>query len=141
MSAALVYVAKVDHPRTWSTAPSSRAKSATWGSSDRFSVGSAADISHSGSSDSPKTTRSYLFFVDARHVGVRASEIRLHDPRHTHATVLLGISTNPKIVSERLGHSSVSVSPWTSTRTCCRPSSGRRSTSSTPSWPRCDPAG
>lgn len=36
-------------------------------------------------------------------------EIRLHDLRHTHATVLLGIGTNPKIVSERLGHSSVSV--------------------------------
>jgi integrase len=36
-------------------------------------------------------------------------DIRLHDLRHTHATVLLSLGTNPKIVSERLGHSSISV--------------------------------
>ncbi|MBB6174108.1 integrase [Nocardiopsis mwathae] len=35
--------------------------------------------------------------------------IRLHDLRHTHATVLLRIGTNPKIVSERLGHASVTI--------------------------------
>ena len=33
--------------------------------------------------------------------------IRLHDVRHTHATLLLASSVNPKVVSERLGHSSV----------------------------------
>lgn len=33
--------------------------------------------------------------------------IRLHDLRHTHATLLLADGTNPKIVSERLGHHSV----------------------------------
>lgn len=34
--------------------------------------------------------------------------IRLHDLRHTHATLLLQAGVHPKIVSERLGHSSVS---------------------------------
>jgi integrase len=33
--------------------------------------------------------------------------IRPYDLRHTHATLLLKAGTNPKIVSERLGHSSV----------------------------------
>lgn len=33
--------------------------------------------------------------------------IRLHDVRHTHATLMLKAGVHPKIVSERLGHSSV----------------------------------
>jgi integrase len=33
--------------------------------------------------------------------------IRLHDLRHTHATLLLKEGVPPKVVSERLGHSSV----------------------------------
>ncbi|MCP4309346.1 MAG: site-specific integrase [bacterium] len=33
--------------------------------------------------------------------------IRLHDLRHTHATILLQQSVHPKVVSERLGHSSI----------------------------------
>lgn len=36
-------------------------------------------------------------------------EIRFHDLRHTHATALLSAGINPKIVSERLGHSSVEI--------------------------------
>ncbi len=34
--------------------------------------------------------------------------IRLHDLRHTHATILLQQGVNPKVVSEHLGHASVS---------------------------------
>jgi integrase len=34
--------------------------------------------------------------------------IRLHDLRHTHATLALQAGVHPKVVSERLGHSSVS---------------------------------
>ena len=34
-------------------------------------------------------------------------QVRLHDLRHTHATMLLAAGVHPKIVSERLGHSSV----------------------------------
>jgi integrase len=35
--------------------------------------------------------------------------IRLHDLRHTHATLALQAGVHPKIVSERLGHSTVSL--------------------------------
>ncbi len=34
-------------------------------------------------------------------------KIRLHDLRHTHATILLQQNVHPKVVSERLGHSSI----------------------------------
>jgi integrase len=33
--------------------------------------------------------------------------IRLHDLRHTHASIALGASIHPKVVSDRLGHSTV----------------------------------
>ena len=35
--------------------------------------------------------------------------VRFHDLRHTHATLMLKAGIHPKIVSERLGHSSVSI--------------------------------
>lgn len=35
--------------------------------------------------------------------------IRLHDLRHTHATIALGLGIHPKIVSERLGHATIAL--------------------------------
>ena len=35
--------------------------------------------------------------------------IRLHDLRHTHATLALQAGVHPKVVSERLGHATVSI--------------------------------
>lgn len=35
--------------------------------------------------------------------------IRFHDLRHTHATILLQMGVNPKVVADRLGHSSVKI--------------------------------
>ena len=35
--------------------------------------------------------------------------IRFHDLRHTHATLLMKQGVNPKVVQERLGHSTISV--------------------------------
>lgn len=35
--------------------------------------------------------------------------IRFHDLRHTHASMLFSLGTHPKIVQERLGHSSITV--------------------------------
>lgn len=45
------------------------------------------------------------FVTLARRAGLRP--IRLHDLRHTHATLALRAGVHPKIVSERLGHSAV----------------------------------
>jgi integrase len=42
-----------------------------------------------------------------RHAGLRS--IRLHDLRHTHATLALQAGVPVKVVSERLGHSKASV--------------------------------
>jgi integrase len=35
--------------------------------------------------------------------------IRLHDLRHTHTTLALQAGVHPKVVSERLGHATVSI--------------------------------
>lgn len=35
--------------------------------------------------------------------------IRLHDSRHSHASMLLKLNVHPKVVSERLGHSSIQI--------------------------------
>ncbi|GAG37906.1 unnamed protein product, partial [marine sediment metagenome] len=35
------------------------------------------------------------------------TNIRLHDLRHTHATLMLKAGVHPKVVSERLGHATV----------------------------------
>jgi len=43
-----------------------------------------------------------------RRAGLRTS-LRLYDLRHTHATLLLKADVHPKIVSERLGHSTISL--------------------------------
>ena len=36
-------------------------------------------------------------------------KIRLHDLRHTHATLLFAANVHPKIVQERLGHSRIGI--------------------------------
>jgi integrase len=36
-------------------------------------------------------------------------EIRIHDLRHTHATLMLKAGIHPKVVSERLGHASIGI--------------------------------
>jgi integrase len=36
-------------------------------------------------------------------------KVRLHDLRHTSASLMLAGGVHPKIVSERLGHSSISI--------------------------------
>jgi integrase len=39
----------------------------------------------------------------------RLPEIRLHDLRHTHATLALRASIHPNVVSERLGHATIAI--------------------------------
>ena len=43
----------------------------------------------------------------ARHSGIKV--IRFHDARHTHASMLMAAGWNPKLVQERLGHSSINT--------------------------------
>lgn len=50
---------------------------------------------------------SRAFAQRVRRAGLPA--IRLHDLRHTHATIALEAGVHPKIVSERLGHSTVAL--------------------------------
>jgi integrase len=50
---------------------------------------------------------SELFDLHIRAAGL--PRIRLHDLRHTHATLGLAAGIHPKIMSERLGHSSISI--------------------------------
>lgn len=50
---------------------------------------------------------SHMFTGLVRKAGV--TPIRLHDLRHTHATLALEAGVHPKIVSERLGHATVGI--------------------------------
>lgn len=49
----------------------------------------------------------HLFGVAVSACGL--PRIRLHDLRHTAATLALGAGVHPKVVSERLGHSSIAI--------------------------------
>lgn len=46
---------------------------------------------------------------DARVKAAALPRIRLHDLRHTHATLALQAGVHPKIVQERLGHASIAI--------------------------------
>ena len=48
-----------------------------------------------------------LFKQASKKAGV--PQIRLHDLRHTHATLALSAGVHPKIVSERLGHANIGI--------------------------------
>ena len=55
----------------------------------------------------PSNLRNRSFSRLLKHAGL--PRIRFHDLRHTCATLLLSRNVNPKIVSEMLGHSSISI--------------------------------
>lgn len=57
----------------------------------------------------PYNPRNLLRVFDRLIKKAEVPKIRFHDLRHTHATLLLKLGENPKIVSERLGHSKVSI--------------------------------
>ena len=52
-------------------------------------------------------TISHAWDKAVRRVGLRG--IRLHDARHTHASYMLKQGIHPKVIQERLGHSSIQV--------------------------------
>jgi len=45
--------------------------------------------------------------LDSKKAGVKA--IRFHDARHSHATLLLRQGAHPRVVQERLGHSTIAT--------------------------------
>ena len=53
------------------------------------------------------TSITQVFIQWARRAGI--SGLRLHDLRHTHASLMLSAGVHLKVVSERLGHSSVAI--------------------------------
>ena len=55
----------------------------------------------------PPITVHHAFIRIKRKAGL--SGIRMHDLRHTHATLMMKQGVNPKIVQERLGHSYFAV--------------------------------
>ena len=70
-------------------------------------AGSALVFAHFDGSPLDPSTITHTFSKVARRAGF--PHIRLHDLRHTHASLMLRQGVHPKIVSERLGHSSVSI--------------------------------
>ncbi|PKB67013.1 MAG: hypothetical protein BZY81_05565 [SAR202 cluster bacterium Io17-Chloro-G4] len=53
------------------------------------------------------STVSHTFGKIARIAGL--SNIRFHDLRHAHASLMLLTGADPKLISERLGHSSIAI--------------------------------
>jgi len=64
--------------------------------------------SETGSLLNPSNLRNRSFKRIKAHAGVR-EDLRFHDLRHTCATLLLGEGVNAKVVSEMLGHTSVTI--------------------------------
>jgi integrase len=48
-------------------------------------------------------------WFDRRIAAAGVPRIRFHDLRHTHASLALAAGVNPKVVSERLGHATISI--------------------------------
>jgi len=71
------------------------------------STGDSLVFSHPDGSPLLPNTVTHAFIKIARRAGLRG--IRLHDLRHTHASLLLRQGVHPKIVSERLGHANIAV--------------------------------
>ena len=69
--------------------------------------GSALVFSRAGGEPLHPALFSYWFQRQVELAGLR--RIRLHDLRHTHATLALQAGVHPKVVCERLGHSSITV--------------------------------
>jgi integrase len=67
------------------------------------------DLVFSGAEGGPlrPNTVSRAWTVLAARAGLKV--IRLHDARHTHASLMLKQGVHPKIVQERLGHSSIQI--------------------------------
>ena len=75
--------------------------------SSLYQPGGLIFATESGTIINPSNLRNRSFKPLLRRAGLR--QIRFHDLRHTCATLLLSKNINVKVVSEMLGHSSISV--------------------------------
>jgi integrase len=55
----------------------------------------------------PPNTITRAWNTIAQNAGVKI--IRLHDARHSHVSLMLKAGIHPKIVQERLGHSTIAI--------------------------------
>ena len=67
------------------------------------------DLVFSREDGSPIWPRSLTRFFTRLGEAARVPKIRLHDLRHTHATLALQAGVHPKVVQERLGHATISI--------------------------------
>lgn len=70
-------------------------------------TGDTLVFSHPDGSPRRPDTLTKAFRRYSRQAGLTG--VRLHDLRHTHASLLLKLNVNPKIVSDRLGHASIQI--------------------------------
>ena len=64
-------------------------------------------FAHPDGSPLDPSTVSHTFGKIASGAGL--SKIRFHDLRHAHASLMLRTGADPKVISERLGHSSIAI--------------------------------
>ncbi|PSL41753.1 site-specific recombinase XerD [Salsuginibacillus halophilus] len=63
-------------------------------------------LSYNGNRIDPRGTSRRLFEISQK---IGLPRIRMHDLRHTHASISLQLNQHPKVVSERLGHKSIDI--------------------------------
>jgi integrase len=61
------------------------------------------------STGSPISPRNFIRHFKTALKAAGLPEIRVHDLRHSHASLLLASGVNPKMVQERLGHASIAL--------------------------------
>ena len=70
-------------------------------------TGDTLVFGHADGTPRAPATVTHAFTKLARRLGLAG--VRLHDLRHTHASLLLQQAVHPKIVSERLGHANINI--------------------------------
>ncbi|MFC2019323.1 tyrosine-type recombinase/integrase [Chloroflexota bacterium] len=78
-------------------------------------------IRHDGSPINPNAV-THAFQRVIKKAGLK--HVRLHDLRHTHASLMLKAGEHPKIVSERLGHATIGITLDTYSSCASRASRG-----------------
>lgn len=72
-------------------------------------LGYRSDLVFMNLKGKPISSRGLRYHFDGCIKLAEVPKIRFHDLRHTHATILLQQGVHPKIVQERLGHSSIQM--------------------------------